>query len=177
MNRSQGELAPQSCGPFQFSLEWPDPTPETRAAVEEFWATEKAIEDSAQRELRSRQLLIVARDVRRRVAGVSTVVAQHVDQLGFPCFYYRTYIAQSHRNIAMLAKDMFLASYDALNRRFQAGYDPVVLGLFLELQNASLARHLNYAVWKMDGMNAVYIGKNKHGLPCRVWYFDGARVP
>ena len=124
-----------------------------------------------------RQLLVIAVGGDGEIAGVSTAFEQPIQQLGFPCFYYRTFVAPEHRKLWMLSKELFHASYDTLNDRFQKKHDPNVLGLFLELQNEMLMRHLKYAVWEADGMNVVYIGKSTNGLHRRVWYFDGAKVP
>lgn len=134
--------------------------------------------ERADGEERSRQVVVVARDVSRgHIAGVSTAAAAHIGPLGFPCFYYRTFVAPRHRTAWVLSKELLLQSYDVLNERFRRGMDTEVLGLFLELHNDSLHRNLRYAVWELDGMNVVYIGKNEKGVHRRVWYFDGAQVP
>ena len=41
------------------------------------------------------------------------------------------------------------------------------------MENPSIRRNRNEAVWQDDGMNFVFIGKTPDGKHQRVWYFDG----
>ncbi len=68
-------------------------------------------------------------------------------------------------------------SYRVLNQRYRDGLDRDVLGLYAEMENPSIRRNRNEAVWQDDGMNFVYIGKTPDGKHQRVWYFGGRRVP
>ena len=167
-------------GPYGLYAVWPDPDATTRQDVVNFWMEHKAMppHETDGGESRSRQVVLIARESHtQEIAGVSTAVAQLVQPLGFPCFCYRTFVAPGHRASWVLSKEIFVSSYEILNDRFRQGFDNEVLGLFIEVQNEQLHRHLNYAVWALDGMNVVYIGKNARGWHRRVWYFDGARVP
>jgi hypothetical protein len=47
----------------------------------------------------------------------------------------------------------------------------------MEIENQSLMKVRNDAVWREDGMNVVFIGRTPDGRHIRVWYFDGARIP
>ena len=80
---------------------------------------------------RSRQLLVVARDVDGHVVGVSTAVRVLVQQLGFECHYYRTFIAPAARNRGLrstqLVWQILHESYRLLNERFLNGFDSDVL--------------------------------------------------
>ena len=174
-----GTAEPRKYGPFELVSAWPNPDDETRQKVVEFWLRNDVFTEQtrAQAEARATQLLVMAVGGDGEIAGVSTAFRQPIKQLGFPCFYYRTFVAPEHRKLWMLSKELFHASYDALNERFQKKQDTDCLGLFLELQNEMLMRHLKYAVWEADGMNVVYIGRSESGLHRRVWYFDGAMVP
>jgi len=167
-------------GPYELQVVWPDATAELRQKVAEFWQANKALPPNAPIEAalhRAKQLVVVAQHNDGKIAAVSTAVPTQIEQLGFPCFYYRTFVAPEHRQLWMLSLDILLTSYRALNQRFQEGHHPNVLGIFLELQNADLERHFKYAVWQLEGMNVVFIGKSASGLHRRVWYFDGALVP
>ena len=172
-------MEPRKYGPFELVSVWPAPGEEARQKVVDFWTKHEVFTEKTrqQAEARSHQLLVMALDDNHEIAGVSTAFKQPIQQLGFPCFYYRTFVAPQYRKLWMLSKELFHASYDALNARFQAKHDSDVLGLFLELQNEMLMRHLKYAVWEADGMNVVYIGKSSSGQHRRVWYFEGAKVP
>ncbi len=176
---NSGTAEPRKYGPFELVSVWPNPDDETRQKVVDFWIRHGVFneQNKEQAEARAHQLLVMAVDGDGEIAGVSTAFKQPIEQLGFPCFYYRTFVAPDHRKLWMLSKELFHASYDALNQRFQEKHDTDSLGLFLELQNEMLMRHLKYAVWEADGMNVVYIGRSKTGLHRRVWYFDGAKVP
>jgi len=166
-------------GPYRLDVVWPDPSEEMRQRVIEFWKRFEALPPNAPAagQDRAKQLVIVAQNDEGEIAAVSTAYRGQINQLGFPCFHYRTFVAPEHRKLWVLSLDLFQASYAVLNDRFQQGIDKDVLGIYMELQNAGLNRQFKYAVWEVDGMNVVYIGKSPQGLHRRVWYFDGARVP
>ena len=166
---------------YQLVRVWPEPSEEVRDEVVRFWLAVGAITDLATAKERSRQLLVVARDMAGQVAGVSTAVRMLVDQLGLECFYYRTFIAPDARvrglRSTRLGWRIFHESYRLLDERFAQGNDREVLGLYAEVENASIMRHRNEAVWKDDGMNFVFIGRTTGGQHKRVWYFSDARIP
>jgi len=176
---SANAAEPRKYGPFSLISVWPDPDEEAREKVVKFWTDNGVFsaDNIEQANQRARQLLVMAVDDQGTIAGVSTAFKHQIDQLGFPCFYYRTFVAPEHRKLWMLSKELFHASYDALNQRFLDKHDPECLGVFLELQNEMLMRHLKYAVWEADGMNVVYVGRSAQGQHRRVWYFEGAKVP
>ena len=160
---------------------WPSPSLDVREEVIRFWLGEDALRDRESAERRAPELLIVARDSTGQVAGVTTAVRTHVRQLGFKCFYYRTFVGSQHRTRGLRSTKLFWKmlheSYRVLNERFQSGYDPGVLGLFAEIESQSIMRAQKAAVWSQDGMNAVFVGRTPEGKHLRVWYFDGAKVP
>ncbi|MEM9657547.1 MAG: hypothetical protein AAF961_04215 [Planctomycetota bacterium] len=166
---------------FRCDAVWPTPTEADRRAVVEFWQAEGALPDQQSAAQRSAQLLVVGRDSRERIAGVSTAVPHHVKQLGFRCFYYRTFVGRRSRARGLKSTQLFWAilaeSYQRLNDRFRQGHDPEVLGLYAEIESRSIMRRRNDLVWNDGGMNAVYIGRTAQGRHQRVWYFDGARAP
>jgi hypothetical protein len=172
-----------STSQMQYQLEsvWPSPSESNRDDVVSFWMTELPSSELTATRERAHQLLVVARDPDGNVAGVSTALRMHVVQLGFECFFYRTFVGQTHRVRGVRSTELgwkiLHESYRLLNERFQQGDDPGVLGLYAEMENPSIMKCRNETVWQEDGMNFVFIGKTQGGRHIRVWYFDGARVP
>lgn len=160
---------------------WPTPTAAVQQEVVRCWLTEGALPDRTTAEARAPQLLVVARDPTGEIAGVSTAIRAFVPQLGFECFFYRTFVGRAHRvqglQSRQLGKQILQHSHRLLNERFQQGIDPEVLGIYLEIENPVVMHVRNDAVWQDDGMNAVYVGRTSDGRHMRIWYFDGARVP
>jgi hypothetical protein len=166
---------------YRLQTVWPEPSEAVREEVVQFWLTELPLSELAAVQERAHQLLVVARDPDDRIAGVSTALRMHVEQLGFECFFYRTFVGREHRVRGLrstgLFWDVLLESYRVLNDRFLRGCDPSVLGLYAEIENPSIMRVRNEVVWRESIMNAVFIGKAKDGRHIRVQYFDGARIP
>lgn len=166
--------------PYRIEPVWPNPTPEVRQAVVQFWAQEAAVA-AGDAVTRSKQLVCVARDSNDEVAGVSTAYPQFVPQLGFPCFHYRSFVGRCHRASGLRSTDvvrrLLTDSYQHLNKEFLSGRDEAVLGLFLEVENRSAIRRRRELVWTDLGANVVFVGRNARGCHCRVWYFEGARLP
>ena len=162
---------------YRLETVWPTPPDGVQQDVVRFWLAESAMTDPAAAQERAHQLLVVARDLSGQVAGVSTAVRVFVPQLGFECFYYRTFVGRAHRTRGLRSTGIFWSivrkSYAVLNERFREGCDPGVLGAYVEIENASLMRVRNDAVWREGGMNVVYIGRTPDGRHVRVWYFDG----
>jgi hypothetical protein len=166
---------------YQLEPVWPAPSLAEREEVIDFWLAESALPNRPVAEERAQQVLVVARDFAGHVAGVSTAVPTFVSQLGFDCFYYRTFIGRAHRRHGLrstkLMWNIALESYRFLNQRFLEGCDPSVLGLYAVIESPSIMRNRSDLVWHDGGMNAVYIGRMPDGRHIRVWYFDGARIP
>jgi hypothetical protein len=169
--------------PIRFQLEcaWPAPAEAVRDDVVRFWATEGALPDPSVAQPRAQQLLVVARDASGNVVGVSTAERGAVPQLGFDCFYYRTFVGRSARARGLrsteLVWDILRESYGLLNERFTQGIDCDVPGIYAEMENPSIMRNCRDAVWRDMGMNFVFIGRTPEGWHQRVWYFDGAKIP
>jgi hypothetical protein len=103
-----------------------------------------------------------------------------IERLGFPCFYYRSFIGKQYRSHGLrglkLAQKILTAAHKHLNNRFLEGSNPNILGLYLQIESESIRRNRNDLIWTDDGMNCVYIGRNESGHHLRVYYFDGARM-
>jgi hypothetical protein len=166
---------------YQLEGVWPTPSDSVREEVVKFWHTELPMSDLTATQERAHQLLVVARDPDGHVAGVSTALRMRVDRLGFKCFFYRTFVGMVHRTRGIrsteLVWDILQESYRILNNRFHLGFDPDTLGVYAEMENSTIMRVRNEAVWQDNGMNFVFIGKTQNGQHIRVWYFDGARIP
>lgn len=173
--------AHQASQAYRLEAVWPSPSEMVREQVVNFWMTALPSSDLRAARERAHQLIVVARDSAGEVAGVSTAVRVSVDQLGFECFYYRTFVGCEHRvrgiRSTKLASRILQESFRLLNARYQQGHDSKVLGLYTEIENHSIMKNRNEAVWTDNGMNFVYIGRTREGRHLRLWYFDGARIP
>ncbi|MFV2068327.1 MAG: hypothetical protein ACC645_15265 [Pirellulales bacterium] len=160
---------------------WPAPADAVREDVVRFWLAESALPDLAAAQARAHQLVVVARDPNGQVAGVSTAVPTYIDRLGMKCFFYRTFVGRAHRAHGLRSTDLvwkiLRESYRLLSERFRVGCDSDVLGLYAEIENPTIMRVRNDAIWRESGMNFVFIGRTQEGQHVRVWYFDGARIP
>lgn len=166
---------------YQLENVWPKPSGTVREEVVNFWLAESALPNRPIAEERAHQLLVVTRNENGEVAGVSTAVPALIPQLGFECFYYRTFVGSAARTRGLRSTKLFwrilLESHRLLNERFLRGCDPGVPGLYAEIESPSMMRSRSDLVWRDEGMNAVYIGRTQDGRHIRVWYFDGARIP
>jgi hypothetical protein len=167
-------------GQFQIDIVWPSASKELQDEVMQFWTSAAAISyDEALR--RRSQLLAVAYDERRLIIGTSSAYAVHIEHLGFPCFYYRSFVAKGYRAIGLrslgVGRQILMSSYACLNRRFQEGHDREVIALYVEIQNPRMIRSRTNAVWQSDDASFVFVGKTESGRRCRIAYFDDARLP
>ena len=166
---------------YQFATVWPEASTTVREDVVRFWLDESALPNRAAAEERAHQLVVVAEDANGQVAGVSTAARAFIHQLGFECFYYRTFVGRANRTQGSRGTKLFceilLTSYRFFNERFARGCDPGVLGLYAEIESQSIMRVRSELVWRDSGMNVVYVGRTPDGRHQRGWYFDGARVP
>lgn len=165
---------------FRFESVWPNPDEVTRTDAVEFWLNEGALPEGVAIE-RSRQQLVLARDVNGKLAGVSTAVRHYVEFLGIRLFFFRAYVGKENRLRGLkgtgLIQSLIRNSYDSLEKRFDAGVDPDVLGLYLEIQNTSAINRRRRLVWNELGANIVYAGERANGAHARVWYFRDAMLP
>ena len=123
----------------------------------------------------------MARDNSGAIVGTSTAIPVHIERLGFRCFFYRSYVRPDYRIRGVRSTgvvwEILRASHQHLNERFRHGHDSDVLGLYLEIENPSIAKDHSELMWHGEGMNVVYIGSTSDGHPIRTWYFDKARAP
>jgi hypothetical protein len=141
--------------------------------VLELWAREKAI-DQAEAHRRVHEVLLVAIDSDGTLAGLSSAYLQRTPQLGMDLWYYRTYVAEAHRN-SNIGTQMLWASRDHLEERFVSGRDTRGGGVIFELENQGLKDFFNRAIWMPA--NFTFIGESERGDHVRVHWFPGALAP
>jgi len=153
---------------------WGTKTATVQEELIAFWLRTGALPTREEAIKRVAQVFVVARTkADQQLVAISSVYVQQNQQLGFPCYYFRCFVEESHRR-ASLGLHLLLATRQELNARFVRGVNPEILGMVLEVQNAALQQFRNEAVWPSTGF--VYIGRNQRGDTVRVSYFDGARI-
>ena len=105
--RWSGVTALEDAAGYRLEGVWPEASDLVQSEVVSFWLDESALPSRSAAEQRAHQLLVVARDADRRVAGVSTAVRANIAQLGFDCYYYRTFVGRAHRVKGLLSTDLF----------------------------------------------------------------------
>lgn len=138
------------------------------------WASE-AVLSSGEAARRVHETHLVATDESTgRLAAVTTTYLQRNPQLAMDLWYYRAYTSVEHRmtNVAVQITD---AGRRHLEQRFVSGVDTRGAGVVFEVENESLRRHFNQALWLP--LEFTFIGENAHGDHVRVRYFPGATVP
>ena len=138
------------------------------------WARENAVRPEAEAQRRVHEALNVVRDRDTGVVAVSTAFVQRNPQLDMDLWYFRTFVSSAHRN-THIATQLTMHNRDLLERRFQSGEDTRAAGVAFELENPGMRKYINTAIWQP--VDFIYIGDNDRGVPVRVHYFPGARVP
>lgn len=146
--------------------------PELTEGVRNFWREQTGLA-MAEIERRAGQLLMVALSDGDEPVGVCTAYLETPERLRVPVWTYRTLIAPPYRQRS-LARDMLIASFEWLERRFTEGHDTQARGLYMQIENPVINRHRNETVWPRSRM--AFVGVTAEGCVCRVRYFRGARV-
>ncbi|MFA6986924.1 MAG: hypothetical protein WC213_12050 [Arenimonas sp.] len=158
---------------FEFVPVWNKVTPEIEAELAEFWIKNKAMLKETRASERAKQVVCVARSEQGEIAGASTVYPCIVPLLRQPMYYYRTYIAPAYRGKGLMIP-LLQESKKALQEYNLALPKPQCLGIMIELENKRLAATFSAAHWPRTDFT--FIGYSVHGLPLRVWYFEGVRL-
>ena len=156
--------------PYYLKNVWENKDPEVREEIIRFWLSEKVLPEEQARQ-RVNQVFLIARDTVDNIVGINTVYKQYNKQLENFFYYYRTYVTPRARKFQMTA-EMMLEVKDYLEDRYIDKIDTEVIGMFLQVENETIKKKLNLAVW--PGINFVYIGKNQRGDHLRVYYFKNA---
>ncbi len=137
------------------------------------WQRENALApEEALRRVHEVELVAVSGD--EGVVGVSSAYLQRNARLRMDLWYYRTFVAESHRRSNVAAQLLF-GTRDVLERRFTTGEDRRAGAMIFELENIGLMRSRNKAQWLRAGFT--FIGENDYGHHVRIHYFEGAEVP
>lgn len=137
-----------------------------------FWGAEGAVAgDEANR--RVHEVLLVALERDRGIAGVSTAYLQRNAQLRTDLHYYRAFVGAEHR-MGDLAGMLAVTGRDLLEARFTDGEDTRATGVAYEVENDGLKRYFNKALWLPTDFT--FIGENERGDHVRVHWFPGARI-
>jgi hypothetical protein len=120
------------------------------------------------------EILLVATDSQRRLAGICTTYLERNEQLRAELWHYRTYVAAAHRQFN-IAVALALAGRDHLVQRYVRGEDRRGIGIIFEVENDGLKRHFPEARWMPTDF--LFIGENDLGAHVRVHYFPGALAP
>jgi hypothetical protein len=138
------------------------------------WARESAVQPQEEAQRRVHEAINVVMDRDEGVVAVSTAFVQRSPQLDLNLWYFRTFVSTPHRN-THVATQLTMHNRDLLEQRFASGEDTRAAGVAFELENQGMRKYLNTAIWQP--VNFIYVGDNDRGIPVRVHYFPGARVP
>ena len=140
--------------------------------VAAFLIAERALDDDANARERAAQSAVLVYAPDGSLAGHTSVEARYVEQLDNRFWLPSSYITPGHRQ-ANLASRMVMALRDDANRRFCAGQNPEVIGLFMVVQTRAYDTRRNMAITPAGYM---FVGRNRRGDNMRVYYFDGAKL-
>jgi hypothetical protein len=147
--------------------------PDVANEILALWAREGVVrEDEARRRVHETLNVVLDRD--EGVVALSTGYIQRNEQLGLDLWYFRTFVSTPHRN-THIATQLTMHNRDLLESRFMSGEDTRASGVCFELENEGMRKYLNMAIWRP--VEFIFVGDNERGIPVRVHYFPGARVP
>jgi hypothetical protein len=147
---------------------------EVANAVLSMWAREHAVQPEEEARRRVHEALNVVIDRDDGVVAVSTAYVQRSVKLDLNLWYFRTFVSTPHRN-THVATQLTFHNRDLLEQRFVSGEDTRAAGIAFELENVGMRKYLNMAIWQPADF--IYVGDNDRGIPIRIHYFPGARVP
>jgi hypothetical protein len=148
--------------------------PEIASAIVAMWARERAVQPAEEAQRRVHEAINVVIDREDGVVAVSTAFVRRNAQLDLNLWYFRTFVSSPHRN-THIATQLTMHNRDLLEQRFVSGDDTRAAGVAFELENPGMRKYINSAIWQP--VDFIYIGDNDRGVPVRVHYFPGARVP
>ena len=147
---------------------------ETANQILALWEREGAVRPDAEARRRVHEALNVVIDRDEGVIALSTAYVRRNSQLDLDLWYFRTFVAAEHRN-THIATQLTMHNRDLLEQRFLNGEDTQAAGVAFELENQGMRKYINTAIWQP--VDFIYIGDTDRGVPIRVHYFPGARVP
>jgi hypothetical protein len=147
-----------------------DVTPDDVLAL---WSREQAMPE-AEAERRVGEVLNVVVERDQGLVALSTAYLERNAQLRMDLWYFRTFVAESHRH-THVGTQLTFHNRDLLERRFASGEDTRAAGVAFELEHEGMKTYYNRAVWVPADFT--FIGENLRGDHVRVHYFPGVRVP
>lgn len=108
--------------------------------------------------------------------GVSTAVVTWCPLLDLPMYFLRVFVAPGHRH-PRVARELLAESVRTLSPAQPPVAGDAPRGVWLEIQNPKIDRAIRDLVWRVRGLDFVYIGCSASGQVSRAHYFRGARLP
>ncbi|WP_424964113.1 hypothetical protein [Ekhidna sp.] len=154
---------------------WGNLTEDLKKRVIDFWIMEKAITKKEDAENRVNDLLAIAK-IDDTLVGVATGIVTPHPQLKSKVVFYRTYIAQDHRN-NKIAQRLFLKSFEELDKIDDLKKDNV-MGLLIAFQSPVLVE--NYIKDQKPVLekfhDLTFIGYDQTGVPMRIAFFNNVSI-
>ncbi len=120
------------------------------------------------------ELLLIAIDPDRKLAGISTAYLARNDQLGGDLWHIRVSVPTAYQR-SHLATALAVAARERVVERFTSGADTRGLGAIFEVENEVLKRVFPQGLWYETDF--VLIGDSPQGAHVRVHYFPGVHAP
>lgn len=167
--------AEQSDG-VTFELVWEAVTPELIEEARKFWIEENAIPANQSVEDRARQLMVIARDDKGKLIGVSTAVRTPIPNLLNNIFYFFRCFVAAHRRSEGLSMALSHQARQSMHERFLSGEDTVAKGFYIVVESETYKKYHTRSVLAVGGLDNVFIGVDEKGRHLRVGWFDGATI-
>lgn len=149
------------------------PNPARVSQAVDLWLREGVLPEAEAKRRASELLLVALEEDSELAVGVCTTYLQTHPGLRMPLWYFRTFVAEAQRE-KDIAFHLLHAARDFHEQQFVSGADRSGRGLYMEIENPLIQRYRNEAVWPSSRMT--FVGYNKRGDHCRVYYFSGARL-
>ncbi len=162
-------------GEITLEFVWENVSPELVSEAQHFWLAENALQGNLRlMEERARQLVVIARNVDKKLIAVSTAARIKVPALLNNTFYYlRAFVSLNHRNEGLL-QEIAEMGIQRLHARFLSGEDTVVKGFYSAMESEALKNAWPEAVRKLGGISHTFIGVDEKARRLYVAWFDGA---
>ena len=151
---------------------WQSIPDDLRVEIAALWQKHKALPTGVTAEDRMNEVAAVATDEDQRVLGIGTVIKRFVPELDMYFYFFRTFSDPSVRN-RKLARDMLITCYQHMGE-WSKTHDPEVVGVYTELENDLLQKHLLHA--RMPHSSMTYIGMTANRIRQRIRYFPHAKL-
>ena len=120
------------------------------------------------------ELLLVAIDADKRIAGMCTAYLARSKQVGAELWHFRAFVLSAHR-ASTLGLSLTLRACHMLEQRYITGADPRGIGIAFEVENEGLRSAFPKGRWRP--LEFFLIGQTALGAHFRVRYFPGVEAP